>query len=114
MQTIKSNSHQVLGVADEYSVDGSSWKAIPKGVTVTGSKYALLLGEIEPGDLLLSMSQCKIGVGPKQGNLAQDYLRGRVDKACLETDHNRPVDPETFTQISVMAKMIEPYAVFIR
>jgi len=114
MQTIKSNSHQVLGVASEFSVDGSKWEPIPQGVTVTGSKYALLLGEIQPGDLTLGLSQCTIGIGDSCGKLAVDYLKGRIDKACLEVNNERPIDPETIRRVSVTAKMIEPYAVFVR
>lgn len=114
MQKIKSNDHQVVGQATEYSVDGQHWSPIPKGVTVTGSKYALLLGEIQPGELLLSISQFKVGIGPNRGKPAMDYLRGRVDKACLELDPKRPLDPENIKQISVIAKVTEPYAVFVR
>src|SRR5579862_2250925 len=63
MTFVNSNDHQPVLPAKEYSIDGVNWKKIPKGIEVTGSKYALVLDEINPTDLTINMDQFMVGIG---------------------------------------------------
>ena len=59
--------------ATEYSVDGEIWKQIPKGISVTGSKHALVIGPLEPVDFELDISEYEVGIGPKENTNAAQY-----------------------------------------
>ena len=83
MQPIDSKAEPDLLPATEYSDDGIHWQPLPKGIEVTGSRYALILDEIVPGDLNIRARDFVVGVGPSRGKRAADYLQGRIDKACL-------------------------------
>ena len=83
MEPIRSNWDQDSAFATEFSRDGILWEPIPKGINVSGSKYALVLDEIKPGDLEVSLNEFEVGVGPSVGKPAESYLQGRTDKACF-------------------------------
>jgi hypothetical protein len=116
MQPIDSKADPDLLPATEYSDDGVVWKPIPKGIEVTGSRYALILDEIVPGALDLSADDFIVGVGPSRGKRAPDYLQGRIDKACLtysgppEIARSKAVK----TAVQFRAKLLEPYAVMLK
>lgn len=115
MQRIDSRHNRALGVATEYSIDGRIWEPIPPDVRVIGSRYALVLGEITPGDLEINMNHYVVGAGPSQGKRASDYVRGRIDKACLV--HGGLDDggsSENLVKISCAARLVKPYAVLVR
>jgi hypothetical protein len=117
MQKIRSNADQEMFPAQEYSEDGVTWKKIPAGITVTGSRYALVLDEIQPGDFLLDTREFEIGIGPSRGKRADDYLQGRTDKACLVRTTGQLVglpDAKQVKQIDLIAKLRDPYAVLLR
>jgi hypothetical protein len=62
------------------------------------------------------MHSFQVGIGPSRGKLAEAYLQGRVDKACL-TQVVEPITPNLsgrIKKISYMAKMQAPYAVMLR
>lgn len=103
--------------ATEYSSDNVNWSPIPKGINVTGSKYALVLEEIQPCELELQMEEFVVGVGPSKGKGANDYLRGRSDKACLSKGVAGAGDKGLklrSQEIAFAAKLQDPYAVFVR
>ena len=103
--------------ASEYSADGIHWQPIPDGIEVTGSRYALVLDEIKPGQLNLHASEYQVGIGPSRGKPADIYLHGRVDKGCLTRGAvGAPAtpSPDKLRQISHVARMQEPYAVILR
>jgi len=116
MQPINSNAHPDLLPATEFSEDGVEWKPIPDGIEVTGSRYALVLDEIVPGSLDLRADDFVVGIGPSRGKRAADYLKGRIDKACL-TYVGPPAAPRTRAvqkAVEFRAKLLEPYAVMLR
>lgn len=47
------------------------------------------------------------------GRNGRDYIRGRVDKACLEYAEDEGGGGEA-VNIGLVAELIEPYAVFLR
>ena len=102
-------------VAEEYSADGIHWQPIPAGIEVRSSRYALVLDELQEGALDIDFSEYKVAVGPSMGKVASDYIRGRVDKACItkRQDHSASGTPEPKT-VHHMAKIVKPYAVFLR
>ena len=117
MQPIDSKADPDILPATEFSVDGINWDPIPEGIEVTGSRYALVLDEIKPGDLNLDLRDFAVGCGPSQGKNAAQYLRGRVDKGCLVTTgaSNKEPDPgKALVPIRFQAQLREPYAVMLR
>lgn len=118
MEYIRSNADPDIVPATEYSKDGLVWEPIPKGIKVTGSRYALVLDEIQPGDLDVRLNRYEVAVGPNFGKPAETYLQGRTDKACfvrsstervLETPAEKLQRKATF-----YARLKDPYAVVLR
>lgn len=115
MEEIDSHHAPTKILADEYSVDGLHWQPIPTGIEVRSSRYAIVLGELQDGDLHIDLAEYKVAVGPSTGKFADDYIARRVDKACITKEQEYSVDriPQ-IKNIRHMAKIVEPYAVFLR
>lgn len=117
MQPIESKADPDILPATEYSVDGVEWEPIPNGIIVTGSRYAVVLDEIRPGELDLNLKNFEVGIGPSRGRNAAQYLRGRVDKGCLvatpKGEAGGESDPKEVS-IGFQARLMEPYAVMLR
>lgn len=116
MEPINSNADPDLFPAREYSRDGIVWEPIPDGISVTGSRYALILDEITPEDLEVHLEEYQVGAGRSRGKPACDYVQGRVDKGCFELSAkayvpDREVKPR---KIQYSARLIEPFAVLLR
>jgi hypothetical protein len=116
MQSIQSNADPDILPATKYSVDGINWKPIPAGIDVLGSRYALVLGEIKPGDLIFPAEEYVVGIGPSREKIAADYICGHVDKGCFLRKQNAlaPKKLKPPIQISYKAELLDPYAVFLR
>ena len=117
MQPIDSKADPDILPATEFSVDGIVWEQIPRGIVVTGSRYAIVLDEIEPGNLDLNLRDFEVGIGPSRGRNAAQYLKGRVDKGCFVA--SKSTDEEIgssmpIVSIGFQAKLLEPYAVMLR
>jgi hypothetical protein len=113
MQYIDSTAPVTLP-AKEFSADGLKWEPIPEGIRVTGSRYALVLGEITPGELVWPMDEYTVGVGPSKGTVAPKYLQGRVDKGCFERTAGNEGPHSDTAKISYTARLDDPYAVILR
>jgi hypothetical protein len=116
MEPVDSRADPDIEPAKEFSADGAAWHPIPKGIQVTGSRYAVVLDDIQPIDIEVALDQFTVGVGPSRGKSAMEYLQGRIDKGCLVRSPE-PVeakDPPLRKQLKFAAKMIEPYAVLLR
>ena len=115
MQPIDSHHPDTKVVATEYSRDGAHWEPIPRGIKVRGSRYALVLGEILPGDLEIDLVQYRVGAGPSAGRIASDYVQGRVDKACLQRVESPVGGAEPrIIKVTYAARLKEPYAVLLK
>lgn len=117
METMNSR-HQADPIrADQFSVDGASWEDIDPNINVLGSRYALVIKSLERRDLLLPLDQTEVPVGPSTGRVGSRYIRGRVDKACLQmTDRAEALnegEPKV-APISLVAELKAPYAVLLR
>ena len=111
MATTDSRADPRILPAREFSVDGSTWEPLPAGAAVTGSRYALVLDEIEPLSLNLDLGNFEVGIGPSRGRNAARYVRGRIDKGCLVTAQSS--DPEhdrRLVSIRFQARLLAPYA----
>jgi hypothetical protein len=111
------SSHFGEGVAAEYSVDGLTWKEIPSTIEVRGSRYALVIDDLHEDHFALPLNQTRVPIGPSTGRLGSRYLKGRVDKACLEVTEtaelaNEPGPREV--DIDLVARLQDPYAVYLR
>jgi len=101
--------------ADEYSIDGITWRPVPKGVNILGSRYALVIKNLRRDEFDLPLSATKVAVGNSMGARGSNYISGRVDKACLEvTEDLSMVHDESRVRIGLVAELVDPYAVYLR
>ena len=104
--------------ATQYSVDGIEWETIPDTINVLGSRFALMIEDLHPEELILPLGRAQVAVGLSKGRAATRYIKGQVDKACLEVLSSPLPDltpGETRdVQINLVAKLKSPYAVFLR
>ena len=115
MEEIESHHPPSKIIANQYSEDGISWKPIPKGIVVRGSRYAVVLDEIKIGNLDIDLSEYNVGAGPSTGRVASEYLRGHIDKACIQKSPEHPaVSAQQIKHIAFYAKIKSPFAVFTR
>ena len=124
MKEVDSRHPDTEVYATEYSRDGVHWEAIPEGVRVRGSRYALVLDEIREGDLTLDLNRYQVGVGPSAGKRASNYIRGRVDKGCLDRleigqgEEHRNAENQAeggnIIRVQHIATLREPFAVLLR
>lgn len=116
MQEMNSKHFAAQIPADEYSTDGIDWKAIPRGITVLGSRYALAIKRLRREEFELPLDRTRVAIGNSMGAIGSKYIAGRVDKACLEiTNETAIAAEETSTvHIGLVAELVEPYAVYLR
>lgn len=104
--------------AAESSTDGLKWEVIPEAIEVRGSRYALVIRDLQLTDFTLPLNQTIVPVGPSSGRLGSRYVNGRVDKACLELLENPELTNEDTQKIerpiNLIAELVKPYAVFLR
>lgn len=115
MEPISSRADQDEAYATEFSEDGVIWKPIPKGIKVTGSRYALILDKIEEGDLDFRLNDFEVGIGPSSGKLAGSYLQGRTDKGCFVKRNSAGDEGGKVVQKrGFVARLQQPFAVLLR
>jgi hypothetical protein len=101
--------------ADEYSIDGVKWQRVPPAINVLGSRYALCIRDLREVDEILPLSATRVAVGNSRGKPGSEYVRGRVDKACLEVStSDAPLSEDEGVQIRLVADVVDPFAVFLR
>ena len=116
MEPIDSKADPDIDPAREYSDDGATWHPLPKGISVIGSRYALVLDEIEPANFEIDLEKYVVGIGHSRGKTASEYLQGRIDTGCLTvgTASSFSPVPPLKKSIKFSAKLLEPYAVLLR
>lgn len=103
--------------AVEFSVDRRTWEPIPPGICVTEASYAIVADSLNPIDMELDLGQYEVGIGPSQGRNAAQFIRGRVSKGCFVATHPtvaNPERPKQVVKIAWEARLVAPYAVFVR
>lgn len=117
MNKINSLADPDIVPASSYSIDGINYYPIPTGVNVTGSRYAIVLDEIIPEEFEIPITAYEVACGKSKGRVASNYIRGRVDKACLQFNPDRLIDvsnDDNIKKISFVARLKEPFAVFVK
>lgn len=118
MQPMQSNHFAVSARASEFSIDGFRWEEVPPAINVIGSRFALAIDQLHTEHFELPLSHTKVAIGNQAGRPGDQYIKGRVDKACLEYVSEEEVesDPEQekVIEIGLVAQLREPYAVFVR
>ncbi len=114
MQSMNSQHFALPARAREYSVDGTQWQLIPEPVNVKGSRYALALGELREEEFDLPLGNTRVAIGNSQGRAGDQYIAGHVDKACLEVGPAGTDAGGRSVKISLVARLVEPYAVLVR
>lgn len=117
MQRMQSRHRADPVVAAEFSADGIKWQPIPRGIEVLGSRYALCIDTLEEVEWELPLDATRVAIGNSEGRAGSTYIRGHVDKACLELaspdPRAEPPEPKV-VDIGLVAAVIEPYAVLLR
>jgi len=100
--------------ADEWSTDGIEWSDFPEVIEVRGSRYALVIQNLRQTEMELVLDNTKVALGNSMGARGNKYIRGRVDKACLEVMGSEVQNPEKVVRIGLVADIVAPYAVHVR
>lgn len=116
MESVYSVADPAIVPAKQYSTDGKHWSPIPKGINVTGSRFALVLDEITPADFEVDLRRYQVAVGGSAGKSAADYLQGRVDKACLRegTGGAGLSLGRKIRRISFVGRVVKPFSVLVK
>lgn len=112
MQPMDSNHFADQVRAEEFSIDGVTWRPVPEPINVLGSRYALCIRGLKEVAIELDLGSTRVAVGSSQGRPGVSYVQGRVDKACL--DVVGVGDMEKLVPIGLVAEIIKPFAVFLR
>lgn len=103
--------------AEQFSVDGHTWAPVPPAINVLGSRYALAIRALHTEEFILPLTKTRVAVGNSAGKVGSHYIKGRVDKACLELTEQAVIPPEPqeeCIQINLVAELCDPYAVFLK
>jgi hypothetical protein len=115
MQPMESQHFAEPIAADLFSENGKDWRQVPPGISVTGSRYALVIRRLREEEFELPLERTRVALGNSMGAFGSKYISGRVDKACLEiADVADPEAPEKSVHIGYVADVVEPYAVLLR
>lgn len=99
--------------AEEFSADGITWSRVPAPINVLGSRYALCIRRLEEVEEQLVLGNTRVAVGNSKGRNGSEYVRGRVDKACLEYVESEGGGGPA-VDIRLIAELVDPFAVFLR
>lgn len=103
--------------AEHFSVDGHHWQPVPPEINVRGSRFALAIRALHKEEFVLPLAKTRVAVGNSAGRTGMQYIKGRVDKACLELTDLAAMPPEPHedaVQINLVAELCDPYAVFLK
>jgi hypothetical protein len=115
MQEINSHHFADPVRAESYSPNGVDWVKIPPSINVLGSRYALVLGSLDEIDMDVALADTKVGIGRLAGMQGSEYIKGRVDKACLVYSPRDTKDGnEALISFRLAARLAEPYAVLLK
>lgn len=104
-----------LGEAKEaryYSTNQKDYKEMPNTIHVLGSKYALVFDQLRRCDMDINLCDYEIGIGNSKGKKLNEYLNGRVDKACAI--YVGGSNQEKMVHVDYIAELKKPYSVFVK
>jgi hypothetical protein len=108
--------------ADEFSIDGIRWEIIPSAINVLGSRYALVIKNLRKDNFDLPLNLTQVAVGNSMGSRGSNYIKGRVDKACLQVVGDltgqkavgAAEEASEVQHIGLVAELAAPFAVYVR
>lgn len=109
--------------ADEFSINGITWEIIPAAINVLGSRYALVIKNLRKDNFDLPLDLTQVALGNSIGSSGSNYIKGRVDKACLQvvgdigarrSGDDGADDAREARHIGLVADLAAPYAVYLR
>jgi len=112
MQEMQSHHFADPVRAEEYSIDGEAWELVPEKINVYGSRYALCIKNLTQAKTSLALGETRVALGNSRGRRGSAYVKGRVDKACLEVVADGDDQPPV--EIGLVADLVEPYAVLLK
>ena len=112
MEPVNSRHAREPARATEYSLDNNLWIPVPDGIDVLGSKFALCITNLRETDEELPLDATSVAVGKSAGRDGATFIKGHVDKACLEVVPRR--GEGRVAQIKLQADLVDPWAVFVR
>ena len=116
MEPMESSHWAPPVVANQYSADGIEWKDIHRAIEVRGSRFALAIKKLQKKDIELPLQATAVAIGNCTGRPGDLYVKGRVDKACLEVVET-PTIPNIErkpAKIGLVAELVSPYAVYLK
>ena len=115
MQPMDSKHFAIPNRAEEFSADGIEWQEVPAPIDVRGSRYALKIDSLDETDFELPLARTRVAVGNSRGRRGDRYIRGRVDKACLEiVEDELDAEEAKYVKIGLVARLVEPFAVLLK
>ncbi|PCI54477.1 MAG: hypothetical protein COB36_09930 [Alphaproteobacteria bacterium] len=117
MEEIESKHYAEPVRANQFSIDGLVWNDIHEAIDVVGSRFALAIKDLHYEEMDLPMEKVEVAIGECEGRTGANYIKGRVDKACLRLRHDigAPIaEGERVVKINLLAEMCAPYAVFLK
>lgn len=101
-------------LAQEYSLNRKIWHPIPSGVSIRGSRYAIICKNLEKFDTLINLNMYNVAIGINKGRPLGEVIKYRVDKACGFIDQKYNRYKEKNIKILYIAEIVEPFAVLLR
>lgn len=114
MSRTPSNHYGESSVSQHYSIDGVNFSDIPKGISVLGSRYALVCDSLQECDFKLNLAEYEVAIGPKQGNNLGEFIRNRVDKGCAIKRKTNDTILNKIVDITLVGKLSPPFAALIK
>ena len=96
-----------------FASNGQNWKDAPKGIRSGPYQHALVLGEITQVDKTIDLGDFEVGIGPKKGVNAANYIRGQVSRGCFVSASSSTGDSSKRIAIGYCAPLLYPYAAFL-
>lgn len=120
MSSTQSELHSDPWQGTIYSASKYEWQSLPTSVEVYGSKYAIVCSDFSECKFDINLADYEVAVGASRGRNLSDYINGRVDKACAsligenKARSTRIEAKDKRVTITLIARVIEPYSVFIK
>lgn len=96
-----------------YSFDKNNWEKLPNGICVKGSKYALICKKLKKCDFEIDLSEYCVAIGKNKGKRLNEYIQGRVDKACAVRKISNSNETK-IVKISYVAEVDDKGAAFVK
>jgi hypothetical protein len=103
-----------VGEAREYSFDNKNWYPLPSGVSVKGSRYAIICKNLLRLDVSVNLNFYEVAIGKNKGKPLGEVIKSRIDKACAFLNPNHSDSPPKMVKILYIAEIVEPFAVILR